>query len=208
MNTYSLKLIFLLCLGAIIFTSGTALAFDRENDATLMKTNSTPKIKVLPREMSKTLQVNEIPTSIPTPLIIGTSWNCYIDPIGIDHCHQILVICTDDQSSCTTIEWLWECSRSRSRFYGYKYRLLHLKLEFTPLKKCSSLDEKVFFISGREGREIFLLCVLVLAMPARTRSPRRTDSIVATAEIIPITASLKIPVESRYYSVNDRKSTL
>ena len=104
MNTYSLKLIFLLCLGAIIFTSGTALAFDRENDATLMKTNSTPKIKVLPREMSKTLQVNEIPTSIPTPLIIGTSWNCYIDPIGIDHCHQILVICTDDQSSCTTIE--------------------------------------------------------------------------------------------------------
>ncbi|MCH9638809.1 MAG: hypothetical protein K0U40_04880 [Betaproteobacteria bacterium] len=104
MNAYKLKLLFLLCFGAVIFANSSVYAFDSKGDSTLMKASSTPKVKILPKEISRTLDIKAIPTSIPTPLIIGTSWTCYIDPIGIDHCDQILVICTDDQSFCTTVE--------------------------------------------------------------------------------------------------------
>lgn len=104
MNTYTLKLLFLLCFGAIIFTSGTVLAFDRKDGSTSMKTSSAPKVTILPREISKTLQITGIPTSQPIPLIIGTHWTCHINEYEFEICDMVLTICTDDQSFCTTIE--------------------------------------------------------------------------------------------------------
>ncbi len=104
MNIHNLRLFFLLCVSTIFFSSGTASALDSKDNSTLMKASSTPKITILPREISKTLQIYEIPTSQPIPLIIGSHWTCIINEHGFEDCNQVLTICTDDQSFCTTVE--------------------------------------------------------------------------------------------------------
>lgn len=63
--------------------------------------NRTKGFKILPPEVSESLELTLSPTSKPTPLIIGHYWRC-INPEDseFESCEPVLVVCTDDQSWC------------------------------------------------------------------------------------------------------------
>ncbi len=63
--------------------------------------NRTNRFKILPPEVSESLDLTLAPVSTPTPLIIGHYWRC-INPKGseFESCEPVLVACTNDQSSC------------------------------------------------------------------------------------------------------------
>ena len=57
--------------------------------------------KILPPEVTKTLDISLAPTSRPTPLIFGHYWRCIQrQDSDFESCEPVLVVCTDDQSWC------------------------------------------------------------------------------------------------------------
>ena len=62
-----------------------------------------PSVKFLPRTVSESLDITKIPTTKPTPLSVGTYWDCRLTDQGLETCEIIIVICSEDQSICTQL---------------------------------------------------------------------------------------------------------
>jgi len=101
------KLFLVACLSIAILSGGNVIAADigkyGKEKVVPENVNSKAKVRLLPREISKSLDISRIPTSEPIPLIVGTYWNCGINQHGFEICDTLIVVCTDDQSFCTEI---------------------------------------------------------------------------------------------------------
>ena len=69
-------------------------------DAVMADTTTLRSLRVLPEDVSSSLDLSAIPTSKPTAIIIGTYWNCIENEHGIETCDIKLVACTKNQRQC------------------------------------------------------------------------------------------------------------
>ena len=60
-------------------------------------------ITVLPPDVSARLDIFTIPTREPTPIVIGTFWDCKINAQDFEVCDFKIVVCTDDRRFCATV---------------------------------------------------------------------------------------------------------
>jgi hypothetical protein len=57
-------------------------------------------VKVLPPDVSRNLKLTRMPTTHTVPLIVGHYWSCHDSGYGTDLCRLVMVVCTNDQSTC------------------------------------------------------------------------------------------------------------
>lgn len=60
-------------------------------------------VKLLPPDVSRSLQIMRMPTSQPVPLLVGVYWNCADNGHGFDVCRLVTIVCTQDQSLCAEV---------------------------------------------------------------------------------------------------------
>lgn len=96
----------LFCLLSVFFLLMTSPALAQATPTLAQPTReslSTPTvpstIKVLPREVSRSLKITKLPTSRPIPLIVGSYWSCR-EQSGFEICRFKVVACTSEQETC------------------------------------------------------------------------------------------------------------
>lgn len=92
----------LLCLVSVLFLVMTSPALAQTTRGSLDNLAMSPTIKVLSKEVSRSLRITRIPTSKPTPLIVGNYWNCR-EQSSFEICRLTVVVCTNDQDTCVEI---------------------------------------------------------------------------------------------------------
>jgi hypothetical protein len=64
---------------------------------------SSPTVRLLSPEVSRSLQIMRMPTRQPVPLLVGVYWRCQDNGIGSEFCLPITIVCTQDQSLCAEV---------------------------------------------------------------------------------------------------------
>lgn len=87
---------------ALAVLAGAAAA---QTLATATKSPPVPTrtVKLLPPDVSRSLQLLRMPGTPTTPLLVGVYWNCQESSIGTDFCRLVTVVCTQDQSLCAEV---------------------------------------------------------------------------------------------------------
>ena len=90
--------------GLVAITSSAAAGFYEK--ATVDQRDAaknTRAVRFLSPQESRGLKLTTAPNSDPSALIVGHDWRCYENSFGWEFCEPVLIICTDDQSSCVEV---------------------------------------------------------------------------------------------------------
>lgn len=105
------KTLAVLLVGVLVLLGSSLVTADQDQDKSYEKQDrvvaceeaSPPTVTILPREVSKSLKIDRLPTSEPIPLIVGTYWSCVTVHLNHEICRIKLVVCPNDQSRCIEV---------------------------------------------------------------------------------------------------------
>lgn len=87
----------------LLSLASVASADDKAETVKYATKAPAPAFTILPPEVSVDLKILKVPTSEPAPLTIGTYWDCEINEHRFEVCDFKIVVCTNDQTFCTTV---------------------------------------------------------------------------------------------------------